>query len=182
MLIVIHGSMFAGKTETMIDRLRRAESEGKTVLAFKHEIDDRYEPDHLVTHRGGRFHARRVSGPERILELCDAYATIAVDEAQFFGTGLLAVVEVLLGRGQDVYVAGITHDAWGRAFQPVPELARRASEVVLLQAPCCVCGAPAPYTQRMAPVTTARMVGGLDEYEPRCARHFVPLTDPPGVC
>lgn len=178
-LIVIHGSMFAGKTETMIARLRLARQAGRRVVAFKNSIDDRYDADHLVTHRGDRFDARRAATPEDILVQMGDAQTVAIDEAQFFGTALIRVVESLLCRGIDVIAAGITNDAWGRPFEPMPDLARLASEEVLLRAPCRVCGQPAAFTQRLVPVTTAHMVGGLEEYEPRCGDHFVPLPGPP---
>ena len=85
----------------------------------------------------------------------------------------------LLERGVTVLVAGITNDAWGRPFDPMPQLAEMADEEILLQAPCRVCGKPAPFTQRTVPVNTVHMVGGLEEYEPRCAEHFTPLSTPP---
>jgi len=178
-LIVIHGSMFAGKTETMIARLRHACQAGRSVVAFKHVIDDRYDPDHLVTHRADRFDATRVSQSDDILERVEGATTVAIDEAHFFGNGLVPVIEALLERGLDVVVAGITNDAWGRPFEPMPELAELASEQVLLRAPCRVCGMPAAFNQRLVAVTTTHMVGGLAEYEPRCTRHFTPLPGPP---
>jgi thymidine kinase len=92
---------------------------------------------------------------------------------------LLPVVQTLLDRGVTVIVAGISHDAWGRPFEPMPQLTALADETVVQQAPCRVCGQPSPYTQRMTAVNTLHMVGGLDDYEPRCAEHFTPLSGPP---
>jgi thymidine kinase len=176
---VIHGSMFAGKTEHLIARLRQEQSRGKTVVAFKHAIDDRYDPDHLVTHRHDRFDALRVSSAAAILELCGEADVVAVDEGHFFRMALIPVVQELTERGVTVLVAGITHDCWGRDFEPIPQLAALADEEVVLQAPCRVCGKPAPFTQRMTAVNTLHMVGGLDDYEPRCAEHFTPFPGPP---
>jgi thymidine kinase len=176
---LIHGSMFSGKTEYLIARLRQERSQGKCVKAFKHAIDDRYDPDHLVTHQGDRFDAVRVSSAAAILDLCDQAEVVAIDEGHFFTTALITVVKQLVERGVSVIVAGISHDAWGRPFEPIPQLAQIADERVVLQAPCRICGAPAPFTQRMTPVNTPHMVGGLDDYEPRCAEHFTPLPGPP---
>lgn len=176
---MVHGSMFGGKTEYMIARLRQAASRGRRVRAFKHCIDDRYDPDHLVTHRHDRFDAIRAGDGDAILEHSQDADFVAIDEGHFFKNELLPVVRALLDRGVSVIVAGITHDAWGRPFEPMPQLAEMADAVVLKQAPCRVCGAPSPYTQRMTQVDTLHMVGGLDDYEPRCAAHFTPLAAPP---
>jgi len=178
-LEVVHGSMFGGKTEHMIARLRQAESHGHCVMAFKHAIDDRYDPDHLVTHRKDRFDAIRVPDGDSILALCNGADLVAIDEGHFFKNALIPVVQSLLDRGITVIVSGITHDAWGRPFEPMPKLSDMADEEVLRQAPCRVCGEPSPYTQRMTDVDTLHMVGGLDDYEPRCAAHFTPLATPP---
>jgi thymidine kinase len=178
-LEVVHGSMFAGKTEHLIARLRAEEARGQRVRAFKHAIDSRYAPTHLATHGGDQFEARRVSTPDAILEQAGDVDVIAIDEGQFFKQPLVAVVRALKARGLTVLVAGIPHDAWGRPFDPMPELVARADEVVLRQAPCRVCGCPAPYTQRMTAITTEFMIGGLPDYEPRCAVHFVSLPGPP---
>jgi thymidine kinase len=176
---VVHGSMFSGKTEHLIARLRQEQARGKTVIAFKHSIDDRYDPDHLVTHRRDRFDAVRVSNAAAILERCGDANVVAIDEGHFFKRALIPVVRELAARGVTVLVAGITHDCWGLDFEPIPQLAALADDEVVLQAPCRVCGNPAPFTQRMTAVNTLHMVGGLDDYEPRCAEHFTPLPGPP---
>lgn len=173
--------MFSGKTEHMIAELRREKARGQVVKAFKHSIDDRYDADHLTTHRGDRFEAVRVNSAVAIPDLCEGAHVVAIEEGHFFGLALIPVVRELLGRGVTVLVAGITHDAWGRPFDPIPQLAEMADEEILLQAPCRVCGEPAPFTQRMVDVNSAVMVGGVDEYEPRCAAHFTPLSTPPEV-
>jgi thymidine kinase len=178
-LVVIHGSMFGGKTEQLIAHLRRAQSEGLRVRAFKHAIDNRYDATHLVTHTQDRFDAIAVPDAEGLLDRSADVDVIAVDEGQFFKAPLIAVVHLLLDRGVSVFVAGITYDAWGRPFDPMPQLCGLADEVITRQSPCRVCGKPAPYTQRMSPVDTLHMVGGLDDYEPRCKAHFTPLSSPP---
>jgi thymidine kinase len=171
--------MFGGKTEHVIARLRQEEARGRTVRAFKHTIDNRYDPNHLVTHREDRFEATVVPDAESILAGCGGAQVVAVDEGHFFRMALLPVVQTLLDRGVTVIVAGISHDAWGRPFEPMPQLTALADETVVQQAPCRVCGQPSPYTQRMTAVNTLHMVGGLDDYEPRCAEHFTPLSGPP---
>lgn len=178
-LEVVHGSMFGGKTEYMILRLREELAAGRRVRAFKHAIDDRYMPDHLVTHRQDRFEAVRVPSADAIPELCPGVEVVAVDEGHFFRMPLVPVVRSLLERGVTVIVTGITHDAWGRPFEPVPQLAAMADREVICRAPCTVCGTPAPYTQRLTPIDTLHMVGGLSDYEPRCREHFAPFPGPP---
>ena len=171
--------MFGGKTEHIIARLRKEQARGKTVKAFKHRIDNRYDPDHLVTHAEDRFDAVRVSDASSILAASEGVDVVAIDEGHFFKMPLIPVVQALLARGLTVLVAGISHDAWGRPFEPMPDLVSMADEEVLRQAPCRVCGEPAPFTQRMTAVSTLHMVGGLDDYEPRCEAHFTPLSGPP---
>lgn len=179
--------MFGGKTERMIAVLRAAESEGRRAIAFKHIIDNRYDAEHLVTHRNEMFEAVRVSCAEEILTAVlnqsspsqPAVDLVAIDEGHFFKRALVPVVRRLLERGVSVIVAGISNDAWGRPFEPMPELAAMADRVVIKQAPCVVCGKPAEFTQRITAVNTLHMVGGLADYEPRCADHFTPLPGPP---
>ncbi len=178
-LTVVHGSMFAGKTEQLIAWLRHAEQEGKTVRAFKHSVDDRYDADHLITHTRDKFPAIRVATAEAILEHSDGAECVAIDEGQFFDRPLVQVVAALLKRGVSVMVAGISNDAWGRPFVPMPDLASMADRVEACLSPCRVCGEPAEFTQRMVPVTSRTMVGGVGEYEPRCGQHFTPLSEPP---
>lgn len=179
-LEVVHGSMFGGKTEYLIARLREEEAQGRAVRAFKHIIDDRYEPDYLVTHRQDRFAAARVSSAEDLLHESEGAEVVAIDEGHFFTPALVEVVRVLRQRGLVVIVAGITHDAWGRHFTPMPELVQMADREILRQAPCSICGEPSPFTQRMTPVRGTLMVGGSGDYEPRCVLHFAPLPDKSG--
>jgi len=192
--------MFGGKTEYAISELRAAVAVGRRVRAYKHVIDNRYDPDHLVTHRNETFDALRVPDAESIAidvfeltggalgsefergELARPRADlVAIDEGHFFRMALIPVVEQLLAAGVSVIVIGITHDAWGRPFEPMPQLAAMADQVVLRQAPCRTCGTPAAYTQRLTRIDSLHMVGGLDDYEPRCREHFTPLPGPPEI-
>lgn len=178
-LEVVHGSMFAGKTEHLLARLRAEAAAGRRVVAVKHVCDARYAPEFLVTHRGDRFAAIRVEEARAILPRAREADVVAIDEGHFFKRPLLDVVETLMADGKTVLVAGITNDAWGRPFEPMPQLVAMADVEVLKQAPCTVCGAPSPYSQRLTPVGTEFMVGGAGDYEPRCPAHFTALTTPP---
>ncbi|MEK6642293.1 MAG: thymidine kinase [Planctomycetota bacterium] len=178
-LEIVEGSMFGGKTERLIAELRQAQAAGKRVRAFKHCIDNRYDVLHLVTHTQDRFDAVPVPTPEAILDQCGDVDFIAIDEGQFFKLPLIPVVRELLNRGVSIIIAGISHDAWGRPFEPMPQLRSMADVVTAKQSPCRLCGKPSPFTQRMSPINTLHMVGGLDDYEPRCKEHFTPLDSPP---
>ncbi len=177
-LVVICGCMFAGKTGRLIACLEAAATAGRRVVACKHALDDRYDPRDLVTHDRRRLRATPVRDAAEIRQQVADADVVGIDEAHFFGRRLVAAVAALRGAGRLVYVVGLEFDAWGRPFPPLPELQAIADEVERLRAPCSVCGAPAPYSQRMVPVTDEHMVGGPAEYEPRCERHFEPLTVP----
>lgn len=177
-LTVIAGCMFAGKTRRLIGELRAAAAQGRTVAAFKHALDARYAPMALATHDGLEYPAVAVGSAEMLAERCGEADVIGLDEAHFFGRPLLGVVERLLAGGRRVIAVGIDNDAWGRPFPIMSALKDLAGEIVLLRAPCRVCGRPAPYSQRMVPVTDRFMVGGPAEYEPRCGDCFVPLPPP----
>ncbi|HUU83817.1 MAG TPA: thymidine kinase [Phycisphaerae bacterium] len=176
---VIAGSMFSGKTERLIARLRNAQTEGRHVGAFKHRMDDRYDPEHLITHTQDRFPAARVAGADEIVERSGELDTIGIDEGHFFGRPLIEVVRGLTDSARRVLVVGLEYDAWGRPFVPMAQLAEMADEVLHMYAPCRVCGGQARYSQRMVPVGTQTMVGGADLYQPRCQRCFEPLASPP---
>jgi thymidine kinase len=176
---IIQGSMFSGKTEELIARLRAAQRDGLSVRAFKHHIDSRYDPDHLITHRHDRFDALRVADAAAIQRHAHDANVVGVDEGHFFGLDLVEVTCRLAAGGRRIIIVGLEHDAWGRPFTPMPELAAIAVEVICKYAPCRVCGRPAIYSQRMVPVHDRTMVGGCESYEPRCQQHFQPLAHPP---
>ncbi|MEW6251912.1 MAG: thymidine kinase [Planctomycetota bacterium] len=189
---MIRGCMFAGKTARLIGRLREAQAGGRRVLALKHRVDARYRADELATHDGQSFPAVAVGDVAEAAErIRQARAeVVGIDEAQFFGRGLAAACAELRAGGCVVITAGIHHDAWGQDFPPLPELAAIADEVESLSAACTLCGAPAEFTQRSAPLAGPAplygpahpvLVGGPAEYEPRCARCFVPLPGPKPV-
>ena len=176
---MIAGSMFSGKTERLIGRLRSAHTCGQRVGAFKHRIDDRYDPDHLITHTQDRFPALRVPGPTHIVAQCSELDTIGIDEGHFFGPDLPDVVRQLARSGKRVIVVGLEHDVWGRPFAAMANLMESADETLHMYAACRKCGGQARYSQRMVPLDSPTMVGGADQYEPRCQRCFEPLDSPP---
>ena len=178
-LEVIAGSMFSGKTERLIARLRDAQTRGLRVGAFKHRIDDRYDANHLITHTRDRFIAVRAPDASAIAGQCTDLDVVGIDEGHFFGRPLIETVQELIPAGKRVIVVGLENDAWGRPFVPMPQLMDLADEVLHMYAPCRVCGGQARYTQRMVPVGSPTMVGGIDEYEPRCHQHFEPVNDSP---
>lgn len=175
---LICGCMFSGKTRRLIEAVQAAQRVGRSVRAFKHRLDRRYDGGQLATHNGLRCDATSVSRTAAIDEHGAGVEVVAIDEAQFFGRELVEACQAMRTRGQHVYVAGIDHDAWGRPFPPLPRLKALADDVVVLHAPCGVCGQPACYSQRLVPVTNPDMVGGPGEYEPRCTAHFHPLPPP----
>jgi thymidine kinase len=174
-LEVITGSMFSGKTERLIARLRAARTEGWRVGAIKHEIDNRYDPNVLITHTEDRYPAVRVGSAAEIVAAAGDWEVVGIDEGHFWGLSLVDAVSGLVAGGRRVIVVAIEFDAWGRPFPPTPQLSESADEVLHLYAPCRVCGKPARFSQRMVPVHSSVMVGGAEAYEPRCKRCFVPL-------
>lgn len=176
---VIQGCMFSGKTEELIARLQMAQQSGLRVIAFKHSIDSRYDPDHLITHTRQRFDATRVPDAASIERMGRAFDVVGIDEGHFFNTPLIESVRNLVSDGRRIIIVGLENDAWGHPFEPMPQLAAIAHHVVTKRVACTRCGDAAPYTQRMVPISDRTMVGGVGEYEPRCRRHFQPLEGAP---
>jgi thymidine kinase len=175
---VICGSMFSGKTDELIRRLRRATIARQKVQVFKPAIDVRYAVEKVTSHAGTDFDAIPVSCAADIRSRLDAEATVvAVDEAQFFDAEIVSVVDDLAGRGLRVIVAGLDTDFRGEPFGPMPLLIAKAEEVEKLRAICMVCGEPAARTQRLVNGKPARfndpvvIVGAAEMYEARCRRH-----------
>jgi thymidine kinase len=177
---VICGSMFCGKTEELIRRVRRAVIARQTVQVFKPEIDTRYAVEQVSSHNGENVDAQVVNHSDQIIELLKPDTTVvAIDEAQFFDAGLLNVVEALANRGLRVIVAGLDLDFRAEPFSMMPTLMAIAEEVTKLRAICVVCGEPACRSQRLVNGQPARyddpiiMVGAQETYEARCRLHHV---------
>ncbi len=179
---VICGSMFSGKTEELIRRVRRAQIARLTVQVFKPAMDDRFGMLRIASHNGQDYDAQPCHAAADILTHWKPEATVvAVDEAQFFGDDLLAVADQLAGHGVRVIAAGLDLDFRGEPFGPMPMLMARAEDVTKLHAICVVCGEDASRTQRLVNGAPARrddpiiVVGAAEQYEPRCRQHhYVP--------
>jgi thymidine kinase len=177
-LEVICGSMFSGKSEELIRRVRRATFAKQEVKVFKPTIDNRYSDEAVVSHNGNSVIAIPVSSPKEIFEhISEKTDVIAIDEVQFFSNDIIDVVQTLADCGYRVIVAGLDQDFRGEPFGPVPTLMAIAESVTKLQAVCTVCGSPASRTQRLINGVPASyddpviLVGASEAYEPRCRHH-----------
>ena len=183
-LEVICGSMFSGKTEELMRRLRRAEYAKQRVLTIKHHIDLRYNkaPTCIVSHEGKERFAFIIndsaSGCDKILELAQNTDLIGIDEIHFFGTHMIRAIEQLVEQGKRVIVAGLDLDFRGEPFGVLPHLLAVADEVSKLKAICVVCGDEAHHTQRLVNGHPAAyndpivLVGASELYEARCRECF----------
>ena len=172
---VICGSMFSGKTEELIRRLRRARIARQRIQVFKPAVDNRWEREAVVTHSQDRFDAIVVADSAELLRMVDDRTdVVGVDEVQFFDAGIVGVLDKLANRGTRVIVAGLDQDYLGQPFEPVPQLMAIAEYVTKTLAVCVRCGAPANRSQRMRAQGARVLVGASEAYEPRCRRCFEP--------
>jgi thymidine kinase len=179
---VICGSMFSGKTEELIRRVKRAVIARQQVQVFKPLLDNRYSEEKVSSHDGLHWDAAVVGSASEILELLkDGTDVVAVDEAQFFDWTITDVCEQLTRLGKRVILTGLDMDFRGEPFGPVPVLMAQAETVDKLQAICALCGAPASRTQRLIDGMPANydepqiLVGAKEVYQARCRRcHEVP--------
>ncbi len=174
---LICGSMFSGKTEELIRRVKRAEIAKQHVQVFSHRLDTRYGENKVASHSGADWGALPVQTSEQILAQIDPDATVvAIDEAQFFDWKITEIASMLADRGVRVIVAGLDTDFRAEPFGPMPILMAQAEQVDKLSAICVVCGMPASRTQRLINGTPAKyddpviLVGADEVYEARC-RH-----------
>ncbi len=176
---VVCGPMFAGKTEELLRRVRRAVIAGRRVVVLNHALDTRHGTDRLASHVGLDFPALATGDPEAIEgAVPDGTEVVAIDEAQFFGPALIPVVARLADRGMTVIVAGLDVTFDGRPFEPLPSLMALAERVDKLTAICSICGEEAVFHVRVgttsvgAGALVAANVGGTEVYQARCRRHF----------
>src|SRR6478752_5972551 len=173
---VICGSMFSGKSEELIRRLRRALIARQRVQIFKPAIDVRYAADQIVSHSEMRIPSRAVGSAR---ELLDAVApeteVIGIDEGQFFDLELPMICNTLADQGKRVIVAGLDQDYLGKPFEPMPQLLAIAEFITKTHAICMVCGNPANHTQRLVASGDRVLVGAQGMYEARCRVCFDPL-------
>ncbi|GAC91053.1 thymidine kinase [Anoxybacillus flavithermus NBRC 109594] len=175
---VICGSMFSGKSEELIRRVRRAQFAKQEVKVFKPAIDNRYSEEAVVSHNGTSVIAIPVSCASDIRKHITTHTdVVAIDEVQFFDEHVVDVVQQLADEGYRVIVAGLDQDFRGEPFGPVPTLMSIAESVTKLQAVCTVCGSPASRTQRLINGRPASyydpviLIGASESYEPRCRHH-----------
>jgi len=172
---VIVGSMFSGKSEELIRRLRRARIARQRVQVFKPRIDTRYSTDDIVSHGEMRMESAVVDSAQQLLERISADTeVVGIDEGQFFDQHLPAVCGALADRGVRVIVAGLDQDYLGKPFEPMPQLLAIAEYITKTHAICMVCGNPANHTQRLVPSGDRVLVGAAGMYEARCRRCFDP--------
>jgi thymidine kinase len=179
---LVCGSMFSGKTEELIRRIKRAEIAKQRVQVFSHGLDTRYGESQVASHSGANLRSVPVQSAMQILEKLDPEATVvAIDEAQFFDWRVAEVAHKLADRGIRVIIAGLDMDFRGEPFGPMPLLMAQAEQMDKLSAICVVCGEPASRTQRLINGQPAKyddpviLVGASEVYEARCRHcHQVP--------
>lgn len=178
-LEVICGSMFSGKSEELIRRMRRAELAKKKVLSVKHALDDRTTLDYVASHDGRTYQAIATSSPQEVLlRARESYDIIGIDEVQFFPLDIIDIIMRLVHSGSRVIVAGLDLDFRGVPFSCMPTLLALADNVTKLKAICMTCGQEAHHTQRLVNGVPASfdepiiMVGAQECYEARCRPCF----------
>ena len=172
---VITGSMFSGKTEELIRRLRRAEIARQKVEIFKPAIDTRYSATEVVSHDEKTIRSTAVDNSATILLLTGDVEVVGIDEAQFFDMGLSEVCNRLADMGIRVIVAGLDMDFRGKPFGPVPGLMACAEDVTKLHAVCMRCGGLAQYSHRLSGADSLVLLGEKETYEPLCRECFQDL-------
>lgn len=169
---IIAGSMFSGKTEELIRRLRRAEYAKLNVEIFKPVVDKRYSEKDVVSHNSTTIRSTPVESASNILLLADKVDVVGIDEAQFFDNGLAYVCVQLANKGIRVIVAGLDMDFKGRPFGPMPELFAVAEFVTKVHAICMTCGDLAQFSHRKTLSDSVVLLGEKEAYEPLCRRCF----------
>jgi thymidine kinase len=169
---VICGSMFSGKTEELIRRLKRAENARLNVEIFKPLIDTRYSEEEVVSHNSSTIRSTPVSSSGNILLLTGDVDVIGIDEAQFFDDGLVEVCNKIANSGVRVIVAGLDMDFRGKPFGPIPSLLASAEYITKVHAICMRCGSLAQHSFRKTKNEKLVVLGEKDEYEPLCRKCF----------
>lgn len=179
---VIAGSMFSGKSEELIRRLRRAKIARQKVQVFKPQVDVRYSDDHIVSHSEMRHESANIHTAAEVLAKVEPDTeVVGIDEGQFFDNELVSVANELARRGVRVIIAGLDQDYTGKPWEPMPQLLAIAEYITKTHAICMKCGQPANYSQRTFESDERVAVGAGGMYEARCRRCFVPHADAPTV-
>ena len=172
---VITGSMFSGKSEELIRRLRRAQIARQRVQIFKPAIDNRYSDGQIVSHSEMKIPSVNVASSAELREkVLPETEVVGIDEGQFFDPELPMICSTLADQGRRVIVAGLDQDYLGKPFEPMPQLLAIAEYITKTLAICMVCGAPANHTQRLVPSSDRVLLGAQGTYEARCRRCFDP--------
>ena len=179
-LEVVCGSMFSGKTEELIRRLKRAHIARKNTIAFKHCFDDRFSTEFIASHAGNQIKAISINTPSAIFELITPETeVIGIDEAQFFSHELINVICDLIDTGKTVIISGLNLDFRSIPFGPMPTLMALADTVTKLSAICIICGQEAFFTQRIVNGKPAKYdeplikVGAQEDYQARCRNCYI---------
>ena len=169
---VICGSMFSGKTEELIRRLKRAQFANQKIAIFKPTIDNRYSDVDVVSHDLHSITSTPVDSPVKMLGIADDVQVVGVDEAQFFDDSIVEVVQTLANRGVRVIIAGLDTDFLGKPFGPMPSLMAIAEDVQKVHAICVKCGNLANHSHRLSASTNLVELGEKDVYEPLCRQCY----------
>jgi len=169
---VICGSMFSGKTEELIRRLKRARFANQEIRIFKPAVDSRYSDVDVVSHDLHSIPCTPIQDPAVMLEVPDEVKVIGIDEAQFFGNELVDTVQKLADSGRRVIIAGLDTDYLGKPFGPMPGLMAIAEDVQKVHAICVKCGNLANHSHRLSRSTQLVVLGEKDVYEPLCRECF----------
>ncbi|MGM9769239.1 MAG: thymidine kinase [Candidatus Cryptobacteroides sp.] len=169
---VICGSMFSGKTEELIRRLKRAQFANQKIEIFKPEVDTRYSDMDVVSHDLHSIPCTPVKDPARMLETAEDTQVIGIDEAQFFDDSLINVAQELANRGKRVIIAGLDTDFKGKPFGPIPALMAVAEDVQKVHAICVKCGNLANHSHRLTKSHKLVVLGEKDVYEPLCRQCY----------
>jgi thymidine kinase len=165
---VICGSMFSGKTEELIRRLKRAQFANQKLVLFKPRVDNRYHEENVVSHQGTALQAQVVGSSSEIIDKWVNERIVAIDEAQFFDDGIIDVANHLAAKGVRVILAGLDMDYQGIPFGPMPRILCIAEYVTKVHAICVSCGNLAQFSHRMASETQQVLVGATESYKPLC--------------
>ena len=165
---VVCGSMFSGKTEELIRRLRRAQFANQVIAIFKPRVDNRYSDVEVVSHDLHKIISTPISDPAEMLNVGDEVQVIGIDEAQFFPDSLVEVCQQLANRGIRVIAAGLDTDYLGKPFGPMPRLMAVAEDVQKVHAICVKCGNLANHSHRLLNSDELVVLGEKDIYEPLC--------------
>jgi thymidine kinase len=169
---VICGSMFSGKTEELIRRMRRAQIARQRIAIFKPAIDTRFSETEIVSHDDQKLPSMIVKNAQQIIPLALEAQVVGIDEAQFFGKALVRVCKTLANMGKRVIIAGLDMDFRGEPFNPIPDLLAIAEDITKTHAICVICGNPANFTQRKTKSKNQVVIGAADIYEARCRNCF----------